>query len=245
MRAHLPPGSFLVQEQYTPIVGPDRCSPPAAPASPPASRSKSSATPATTSCFLSSQAYDRFLHPENLEDLANAEVARAATARSSPTGRWSSEWTPGRFQDGPELRLYQTDPEPVVYATEVTFRAEDALVSDPEMRVEGAEEIIFTKEGQWALFKGYLAAGTYTATVDPQPASPDDPYTVARLRLTNRQNEPLAQRLLLASNPATVADIPSRPGALLDLSRSAKIFVYLELAPGLPIHELTIASAAE
>ena len=110
--------------------------------------------------LLSSEAYDRFLTPHNLADLANAEVSDRYR-RIFAAWPLEREWAPGRVQDGPVLRLYRLDPQPPPYATEGSFVATEALVSQPAMHPAGAAEIAFSTPGSWALFKAYLEAGDY------------------------------------------------------------------------------------
>jgi hypothetical protein len=249
VRAHLPPGSFLVQEQYTPVVGPPERFPARTPRFAARLPIEELRDPRHDFVFLSSQAWNRFLAPTNLADLANDQIARRYREifATFPLVR---EWTPGRLQDGPVLRLYRTDPEPLVHATAATLLAGDALVADPTMRPEGSPEIAFAAAGQWALFKAYLAAGAYQARLDAEIAAPVGRGAGdARLRVRDRGDEEIAGAALARAGGA--ADAPAAgstgPSPILegrfDLPRPDKFFLYVELPAGSRLRGLAVGSA--
>ena len=211
MRAHLPPGSFLVQEQYTPLVAPEERFPARRPRVAARLEHGVLRDPAHDYLLLSSATYQRYLEPKNLENLANEVIAQRYREifSSYPLVR---EWTPGRLQDGPALRLYRLDPETPDLATPRRLPASEAFPSDAAMRTSPGE-IRFSHEGEWALFKAYLAAGTHRVRVESSSAS-------GRLRLRTREAE-VENSVELRAGEAAVA-----------VARSGKVFLYLELSPG-------------
>ncbi len=222
MRQHLPPGSFLVQEQYTPLVGPEELFPARRP------RFAARLEPAVLRdarhdyLLLSSEAYQRFLTPDNLENLANDVIARRYREifDSYPLVR---EWTAGRFQDGPTLRLYRLDPEAVDMADTRRLGIDEVHVSARQMRT-GDGQIAFSHAGEWALVKTYLAAGAYQVRIAGSAAP------AGRLRLRTREEE-----------TETVAPLAGGEGRLR-VGHPAKVFLYLELEPGSRIAALEITA---
>lgn len=220
IRAHLPPGSFLVQEQYTPLLTPEALFPARKPRFAARLAPEVLRDPAHDFLFLSSAAYQRFLEPRNLDDLANPEVAKRYRElfATLPLVR---EWAPGRFQDGPALRLYRLDPDPVSYAAARELPAAEALVSDPAMKPGGAE-VLFGAGGGWALFKAHLGAGTYVARLDATASAQ------GRLRVRDREN---LEHAAIAAGAAS---------ARFELPRPDKYFFYLELPPGSRLRGLRV-----
>jgi hypothetical protein len=227
IRDHLPPGSFLVQEQYTPLLTPEQLFPARKPRFVGRLASDALRDAAHDFVLLSSGAYDRFLRPHNLADLANEDVARRYREifASLPLVR---EWAPGRLQDGPVLRLYRVDPQPLAYAAARDLPAASAWVSDPAMKPEGATEVVFAAEDGWALFKAHLQAGRYVARVDAA-RSDSSGADSGRLRVRDRDN------LEHARVPVDAA------GARFELPRPDKYFLYLELPPGTRLRSLGVS----
>jgi hypothetical protein len=219
MRAHLPPGSFLVQERYTPLVGPEELFPARHPRF--AARLERSVLhePQHDYLLLSSEAYQRFFAPDNLENLASDATA-LRYREIFATYPLVREWTAGRYQDGPTLRLYRLDAEPADFAASRALTAADALVSAPEMKTAAGVE--FNQPGQWALFKTTLAAGPHRLRID------DNPSASGRLRVRTRETE----------SEETIAIVDGE--ARMNLSGPAKAFLYLELAPPARLTGLTI-----
>jgi hypothetical protein len=218
MRAHLPPGSFLVQEQYTPLVGPEEVFPARRPRFAARLEPQVLRDARHDYLLLSSEAYGRFFDSRNLEKLASDETARRYRDifTTTPLVR---EWTPGRFQDGPTLRLYRLDPAAPNYPGSGRLDAEQALVSAASMRPDGAD-IHFDRAGEWALFKTRLDAGAYRLRA-PGAAG-------GRLRVRTREDD-----------RETIAPLDNGL-ARFSLDRPRKVFLYLELEPGSRLSELTI-----
>lgn len=167
IRAELPPGAFLVQEAYTPRVG-----------SPFLSRRPRFASrlapaelrdPKHDYLMLASDAYGRFLHPQNLEREAYAHHA-ARYREIFETYPLVKEFRPGFWRGGPRLALYRLDPERVRHRASRRWEAAEAVLPDATMRAR--DGVRYGRPGQWALFKEYLAAGAWTVRVGGELAGP-------------------------------------------------------------------------
>jgi 4-amino-4-deoxy-L-arabinose transferase-like glycosyltransferase len=163
IRDHLPPGSSILKESYTPDLDTGRF----------AVSHERFATRMPIAdlrdvgndfLLLSSSAYARFRDPEALFKPHQKELAQRYDEifRTFPLVQ---EWLPGDFQAGPVLRLYRVDPQPAACQPSAVRAAADAFVSDPAMRPALARPIRFTATGQWALFKACLPSGRYHLTV--------------------------------------------------------------------------------
>jgi hypothetical protein len=218
MREHLPPGSFLVQEQYTPLVGPEEIFPARRPRFAARLEPQVLRDPQHDYLLLSSEAYGRFFDTENLENLASDETARRYRDifESIPLVR---EWTPSRFQDGPTLKLYRLDPAAPETLGPGRLEAARALVSSPSMRSSGSE-IRFEQPGEWALFKIRLAAGAYGVHADGAGAG--------KIRIRTREDE-----------GETVTALENGT-ARLAIGAPRKVFLYIELETGSRLAGLTI-----
>jgi hypothetical protein len=219
--AHLPPGSSIVQEQYTPRLGPAFTTR--------HPRFVSRLTPAELRdprhdfVFLASDAYERFFRTD---DPANQD-------REAP-GRYREifercevwrEWTPGRFQDGPKLSLYKLDPEAPVFAAGGRFAAAAALVESPAMLPAGATRVRALEDGKWTLFKAHLAPGAYLARLQGKHLDG------ARIEVRTRDN-------------ARVSEASASPeGAHLTLPRADKYFLYVYLPAGGRLRALSLTPA--
>jgi len=106
---NLPPGSFLVQEAYTPGLAPEWRFPARRPRSAARIPLEELEDGAYDFLFLAGGSYNRFLRPRNLEDPA---LEHFAARYRELFARYESvrEWRPGRFQEGSELRLFRLDP---------------------------------------------------------------------------------------------------------------------------------------
>ncbi len=209
LRENLPPGSFLVQEQYTPIVGPEEIFPARRPRFVARLELAVLRDPGHDYVLVSSEAYQRFFAQDNLEKLANDATA-ARYREIFDTWPLVREWSPGKLQAGPTIRLYRVDPEPGDFVTSRHWTAAEALTSDPAMKT--GSDISFTAGGQWAVFKADLASGTYRLLAEGRPAG--------RLRLRTREEE-TETTTEIAAGEATVT-----------VPRDARVFLYLELQPG-------------
>jgi hypothetical protein len=221
MREHLPPGSFLVQEQYTPVVGPEELFPARRPRFAGRLETTVLRDPRHDYLLLSSEAYSRFLEPGNLKDLANHATA-ARYREILATWPLVREWSPGQLQDGPVLRLYRLDSLSVELPSSARLASRDALASDPAMKTADGEVIAFAHPGQWVLFKTDLAAGSYRLRVE-------DNTLDGRLRMRTREREEERTFELRAGE------------ARIDVSRDGRVFLYLELPPGGSVRALAIA----
>jgi hypothetical protein len=218
MREHLPPGSFLVQEQYTPLVGPEELFPARRPRFAARLEPQVLRDPQHDYLLLSSEAYGRFFDTENLENLASDQTARRYRDifASTPLVR---EWTPSRFQDGPTLKLYRLDPPAPEYAGAARLDAAQALVSSASMRASGSE-IRFEQAGQWALFKIRLGPGAYGVRAEGAAAG--------KIEIRIREDE-----------SATITPLENG-AARFAIDQPRKVFLYLELEPGSRLGAVTI-----
>ncbi|HSL81292.1 MAG TPA: hypothetical protein VLF66_00865, partial [Thermoanaerobaculia bacterium] len=83
-----------------------------------------------------------------------------------------ASFSPGRTRLGPELRLYRVLPDPVPYRTRRRFRPGELFVPDGSMRGGGRAGVVFTREGQWALAKGFFEPGSYRLRVQGPGTGP-------------------------------------------------------------------------
>lgn len=219
LSGHLPPGSFLVQEQYTPLVVPEPLYPARKPRFAARLELPVLRDPRHDYLLLSSEAYQRFFDQDNLERLANDAMA-ARYREIFATWPLVREWVPGTLQDGPTIRLYRVDPARSDFATSRRIAAADSLTSHPAMKTaDGA--IAFTSPGQWALFKTDLAAGSYRVLAESGAGD-------GRLRLRTREDEHEAATAISGGE------------ARIAVPRDARVFLYVELAPGSRLTSLTI-----
>ena len=119
MRENLPQGSFLIQEVYTPRVGPADHFRSRRPRFVTRLTREEMRDPLYDFVFVADAAYNRFLRPRNKRHQADFLALTAERYREIfDTFELVREFVPGRLRDGPTLRLYKTDPQPPAYATE-------------------------------------------------------------------------------------------------------------------------------
>lgn len=217
---NLPPGSFLVQEAYTPRLAPEWRFPARHPRF--AIRlSRDELEDGTYDfLFLSAGSYNRFLrHADDPARAVQAERYRELFERYEPVRRW----TPGRFRGGPELRLQRLDPQPPPWTDRRAFTPGEALLRSPEMapRPEGGP-VRYTAPDQWSLVKAYLLPGTYRVRLATGA-------TAGRIEVRDRTNRVVAEGAL-AGRPMVEIELPER----------AKYFVYAELPPGSELRGVTL-----
>jgi hypothetical protein len=214
---HLPPGSALVQEVYTPIVQPQNVYPAARPRFVVRMRPEELRDPRFDFVFLASDAYGRFFQPEALDDRYE-EAGRERYEEIFETFEPVAEWVPGHLRHGPTLRLYRLDPAEPPWTDRLDRGADELLTLAPAMRAESGDRpaVVFRATGQWALAKDYLEPGTYAVTVDADLAGDG-----GGVQVLTRTGEEVAVDLLFGDGAARV-----------DLPRRDKYFVYLRLPPG-------------
>ncbi|HEX4955722.1 MAG TPA: glycosyltransferase family 39 protein [Thermoanaerobaculia bacterium] len=218
---HFPPGAYVIREDYSPDLGPPlryfQRRPRMAIRIPPAEM----VDPKHDYLIVASEAYGRFLRPDREGDPQVADPARRYRelfARYPEVARFE----PDRLHGGPEVRIFQLDPETPTFAPAVRFGAEDAWPATDAMRPEGATEVVFSEDGSWAMFKSHLAAGSYGVTLVADAAG--------ELAIRTREDGELAR---LPIGP----DAPAR----VELPRAAKYFFYLSLPPGSRLEGLELA----
>lgn len=222
IQEHLPPGSFLVQEAYTPRLAPEWRFPARHPRFAARLSREDLEDPAYDFLFLAGGSYNRFLRPRNLNDPALEHFAaryRELFARYELV----REWRRGRFQGGSELRLYRLDPDPAPWTGRRAFSSEEALLRSPEMAPADADGAIrYTAPGQWSLFKAHLVPGRYRVRLATgAPAG--------RVEVRDRANRTLADRAF-----------EGRPVVELELAAREKCFLYVHLPAGSRLEGLTL-----
>jgi hypothetical protein len=211
MQANLPPGSLIVKEHYTPIVEyplfvrqprfvvklwPDELR-----------------SARHDFVLVASEAYDRFLNPHNLHQKEFVHFAQRYRELFAEL-ELVQEWTPNRWRAGPTLKLFAVDPVTRDTPDDVEILAEDVRLADEAMR--GPAGITWEHQGQWAVFKQYLASGDYQVSV----LGPDAPRQ-GQIRIVTRLGAQTAD-LDLSLDPAPRVELPA----------DDKYFAYLTLPVG-------------
>lgn len=249
IEGHLPPGSYLVAEAYTPplarpfVVRRPRFAIRLDPAE--------LRRPRHDFLLLSGGSYNRFLRAENLDDPIlddGARRYRELFAELPLVAIFPEE----PLREGAELRLYRLDPAAPPWSSGAEFAAAEALVRDPSMApTQGGEgAIAFAADGQWALFKAYLEPGRYRVRVEGAGAAEHaaagtaeagpgareapatgEPISGGRLRVLDRSSEVHAS-----------APVEGGVAGPFELPRREKVFLYLYLPPGSRVTRLVVES---
>lgn len=216
---NLPPGSFLVQEAYTPRLAPEWRFPARHPRFAIRLSREELEDGTYDFLFLSAGSYNRFLrHADDPARAVQAERYRELFERYEPVRRWD----PGRFRGGPELRLHRLDPQPPPWTDRRTFAPGDALLRSPEMAPPEDGPIRYTAPGQWSLFKAYLLPGSYRVRLSTGA-------TAGRIVVRDRANRRIAEHTFV-----------DRSAVKIDLPERAKYFVYAEMPPGSELRGVTL-----
>jgi hypothetical protein len=235
IRAHLPPGSAILKESYTPDLDPrlfavthDRF---AARIPIPDLRDVDN-----DYLLLASAAYARFRDPEALFKPHQKEFAARYDEifRTFPLLR---EWVPDDFQNGPILRLYRVEPLPAACGPAAVRPAADAFVSDPAMRPAPERPIRFSARGQWALFKGCLPAGGLRLEVGGAV------LPGGLVQVTDVDGRKIDLVALAGGGANGAADFGGA-GGTVRLPRAGKYLFYAYLAPGSRVRDLSLHAAA-
>jgi hypothetical protein len=236
IRAHLPPGSAILKESYTPDLDPrlfavthDRF---AARIPIPDLRDVDN-----DYLLLASAAYARFRDPEALFKPHQKEFAARYDEifRTFPLLR---EWVPDDFQNGPILRLYRVEPLPASCGPAAVRPAADAFVSDPAMRPAPERPIRFSARGQWALFKGCLPAGGLRLEVGGAV------LPGGLVQVTDADGRKIDLVALAPGSGANGAGDFGGAGGTVRLPRAGKYLFYAYLAPGSRVRDLSLRAAA-
>ncbi len=212
---HLPPGSALVQEAYTPVIQPEHLYP--------ATRRRfvvrlspeELRDPRFDFVFLASGAYGRFFRTEDFDARSGPDVA-ARYETIFRTFEPVAEWTPGRFRSGPVLRLVEVDPERPPWSATLVRSADELLTASPGMRPDTDGPVVFDGPGGWALAKGYLEPGRYRVTIEGEISGEG-----GGVEVRTRAGEEIDVDLLFGDDTARVS-----------LPRRDKYFVYVRLPGG-------------
>ncbi len=224
VHANLPEGSVFLQEFYTPNLG-NRWRYP--------HWRKRFATrftdeelrhPGHDFLLLASDAYQRYLEPGSLERAEWDDALAERYRELFRTFELVREFTPGRWQAGPTLRLHRLDPQPVVFADGARLAADSALVSNRIMQPKDGAIPHRHLDNQWSLFKAHLAAGRYRVAVEADLSG-----ALGRLRASNRDGAEIAVR-----------DIPAGKRLELELPADDKYFLYVQLPAGSRLRGLAV-----
>jgi Dolichyl-phosphate-mannose-protein mannosyltransferase len=188
VKENLPPGSFFVQENYTPNLGSRWQYPFTRPRFVIKYTDERIRDPRHDFLFVASESYGRFFDPKNLDTTEYEAVAAARYRDIFDTYELVHEFVPDELQAGPVLRIYRIDPVTPVYADRRSFTAAEALIPNPTMRPDGDDgPILHHAPIEWSLFKAYLRPGRYRVTIDVETAEPG-----GTLRVVDRGNEEVA-----------------------------------------------------
>ena len=230
IRAHVPPGAAFVKESYTPNLDPAEY----------ASIQKRFAvrlplpqvrSPQNDYLLLAETAYGRFLDGENLTKPHHKLFA--ATYRQMLAFPLVQDFPGGKTRKGPHLILLKLDPERIAWETAHDFAAGEAAflsagVAAPR-RTGGP--IRFTAPGQFALFKGYFAAGTYRAEID---GLFDFHSGGGTIEARTRDGRELGTAPITADAGGGAADFT--------LPAEDKLFLYVRLPPGSRLRAVRVAA---
>lgn len=212
LEAHLPKGTLIVKEHYTPVVRyplfarqprfvvklwPDELR-----------------HPRHDFVLVASEAYDRYLSPRNLHKEEFVHFARRYRELFAQL-ELVREWQPGTWRAGPTLKLFRVDPDPVAYLETATLAAAEARVADEVMR-QANGSLRWHHDAAWAVFKAHLAAGDYRLTLEGLEEASN-----GRLEVVTRDGVSLGE-FVVREGHSEVVGIPS----------DAKIFAILSLPRG-------------
>ena len=231
LREHLPPGASILREEYTPELNPAELD---------AWRPKGVrfageipltelAQPEVNFVLLSTGAYARFFTPQREGDpQAAAELAATRERYQEIFEGWPqvADFPPGPARLGPGVSLYQVPLPPPPYPTEVRLRAAQAFLPDGGMRTQGGAAR-YTREGQWALFRVLLAAGSYTASLNA-PRPPGSP-------------PPRIRALDLTAHEVARVELPAGQ-AVLQLPFDGVYFLYVDLPVDSELRGIALAA---
>ncbi len=228
IRENLPRGVTILREDYTPDLPPgeyddDRLQ---------GSRFVAALSldeirrPEIDFVLVSSWAYQRFFTPQANAGPREREMGERYRAIID-TFPLVARFPPGRTRLGPELRLYRVLPDPVPYRMRRSFRPGELFVPDGGMRPGGVSAVEFTREGQWALAKGFFEPGAYRLRTRGRATGPG-------LVTVRRRGEGTEDRVVLEGATATLR-LPVRD----------KYLLYVARPPGSRITELVLVRQSE
>jgi 4-amino-4-deoxy-L-arabinose transferase-like glycosyltransferase len=220
---HLPPGSFLVQETYTPRVRPLELYPASHPRFVSRLTPEQLRHPRNDFVFVASAAYWRFFNTEG-QDPGHVESGVERYVEIFETFKPVADWEPGRFRAGPTLRLFEVDPVHPPWTHRMDWPASDLLLRSAAMRPNEDGPVVFASLGQWALAKGYLEPGTYEVTADADVTRHE-----GGVRVLTRSAEEVAVGVFL-DEPVTRVTLPARE----------KYFLYVRLPEGSVLRGLRV-----
>jgi hypothetical protein len=212
MWENLPPGSHLIEEAYTPRIGPSYYFPSRRPRFAIRLTREELHDPLYDFLFLASGAYRRFLPPQNVDNPVAAQRYREIFASFDLVREFEQHW----LRRGPVIRVYRIDPDPLVFQSRREFTAEEALLRRERMRSAGDDFLLYTQAREWSLFKAYLEAGHYRAELDA-----DLRVDGSSIRVLTRDKEEIA-----------VEAVDDHLACRIELPRSEKYFLYVYLPAG-------------
>ncbi len=220
---HVPEGASIIRERYSPKLDPERYAfishRFAAWQDPGEMR-----TGEWDYLVLAKPAYARFVESEEFRREHQKEYKR----RYEEMLGWEkvAGFEPSVTRAGPELSIFALEPDPVVYRTERVFSAADStFISHPDLRRDGPKAPLqYTRRWQFAVFKDYLAAGTYRVELDARPEPPE-----GYLYVVDRRNR-------------EVGTYDLREDFVIELPADEKYLVRIFLPPPTRLHGFRIAA---
>jgi 4-amino-4-deoxy-L-arabinose transferase-like glycosyltransferase len=210
---NLPEGAAFLREDYTPDLPPKR-NPAQHRRFAPRFTREEMADPTWDYLLLSPNAYGRFMDPGQWrEEHQEAFYQRYLELLELPLVQ---DFRPGRFRAGPQVQLFEIDPDPITYRSRARFTVDEAAwLSDPTLAERGRPgEFLHTRRWQFSLYKGYFGAGSYSAETDFVPEHPE-----GWLYVVSRDNQ-------------EVGGFSTEGEIAFDLPRDAKYLFKVFLAPG-------------
>lgn len=172
--------------------------------------------------LVSSGAYRRFFTAQGNTGAREREI-RERYRTIFATFPLEERFLPGRTRLGPELLLYRVVPAAAAFPTGLRSRSGDLFVPDGGMRAGRGNAIEFTRDGQWALAKGFLEPGRYRLEVRGPSTGPGS--------VTIRGLETRHEGRVALEGPSVALRLPARD----------KYFVYVARPPGSRIVEIELA----
>ncbi|MCB1035818.1 MAG: glycosyltransferase family 39 protein, partial [Acidobacteria bacterium] len=187
IREHLPPGSAILKESYTPRLDPARHALWQ-------QRFVGRMTleqirnPSQDFLLLAKPAYGRFLQDEELKEAHHFEISRRYQEIFDSFEKLA-EFAPSATRRGPWLELYRIANLQAPPVSSRTFTAAEAFVPDGAMRPKKTKAVRFTAPGQWVAFKGTFDPGPYRL-------APEGTFSIApRIEIRDLDNQVLVSDL--------------------------------------------------
>ncbi len=226
IRGNLPHGVRIVKESYTPSFRPEEF---AVLQSRFAGRFTAAQIrdPQNDYLLLASAAYNRFQDAAAVTKEHQRGIAGNYQEffRGFPQVR---EWSPGRWQLGPTLKLYRVEPDPVLCTAGGTLSSDLAFIPDGGMRRGPKMPVRWFAPGQWSLFKGCFAPGVYRIELDGTVLAPGE------IRIRSVDGREIGKAALQTGQKAA---------GPFSLPRREKVLITLFLAPESRVRRIRLVPA--